>query len=78
MLPTGLLLFMCFATKYFYLTAFWTKLLALSLVILFTFTVRRRVLTSPDTTAAQCKLVATVSMALWASVVLSGRIIGFP
>ena len=29
MLPTGTLLFMCFATKYYYLTAFWVKVISL-------------------------------------------------
>src|SRR3989338_5184364 len=42
-IPTGILLFMCFATKYYYLTFFWVKLTALVLVIVFTFSVHRRV-----------------------------------
>src|SRR6266481_7654241 len=38
LLPTGLLQFMCFAaTKYYYLQAFWLKMAALSLALVFTF-----------------------------------------
>ena len=59
MLLTGLLLFMCFATKYYYLTAFWvtgeTKM--------------REIWSRPA---------ALVSVSLWTSVVLTGRLIGFP
>src|SRR4249920_2388169 len=43
MVSTGILLFMCFATKYYYLTFFWVKMAALLLVIGFTASVQRRV-----------------------------------
>ena len=33
MIATGILLFMCFATKYYYLTFFWVKMAALFVVI---------------------------------------------
>ena len=80
MLVTGIFLFLCFATKYYYLAAFWVKLAALFLVLVFTFTIRRRVLTAagPETRAIRDRLVATVSLALWTSVALGGRLIGFP
>jgi hypothetical protein len=80
MVPTGLLLFMCFATKYYYLAAFWTKLACLGLVLAFTFTLRRRVVTRAraDRKPIEDKLVALASLSLWASVALSGRLIGFP
>ena len=80
LLPTGALLFMCFATKYYYLTAFWVKLTCLFLVLLFTFSVRRRVVMTDETSmsAIQGKLVALVSLSLWTSVALTGRLIGFP
>lgn len=80
LLPTGALLFMCFATKYYYLTAFWVKLTCLFLVLLFTFSVRRRVVMADETniSAIQSKLVALVSLSLWTSVALTGRLIGFP
>ena len=80
MLLTGLLLFMCFATKYYYLTAFWVKLVSLLLAVVFTFTIRRRVVTTGETTmsALWSRPVAMVSVSLWTSVVLTGRLIGFP
>jgi phosphoglycerol transferase MdoB-like AlkP superfamily enzyme len=80
MLVTGIFLFLCFATKYYYLAAFWAKLAALFLVLVFTFTIRRRVLTTAgrETTTLRDRLVATVSLALWTSVALGGRLIGFP
>ena len=79
MLSTGLLLWMCFATKYYYLAFFWVKLAALLLVIAFTFTVRRRV--AMDETSVSplvSKLVAVTSLSLWTTVALGGRWIGFP
>ena len=80
MLLTGLLLFMCFATKYYYLTAFWVKLASLFLAVVFTFTIRRRVVTSGETRmrAIWSRPTALVSVSLWTSVVLTGRLIGFP
>jgi len=79
MLSTGMLLWMCFATKYYYLAFFWVKLAALLLVIAFTFTVRRRV--AMDETSVSplvSKLVAVTSLSLWTTVALGGRWIGFP
>ncbi|MFB3110990.1 MAG: DUF6644 family protein [Gemmatimonadales bacterium] len=80
MLVTGLLLFMCFATKYYYLTAFWVKLASLFLAVVFTFTIRRRVVTAGETKlrAMWSRPAALVSVSLWASVLLTGRLIGFP
>src|SRR6266852_7687933 len=40
---TGILLFMCFATKYYYLKFFWVKMAALLLIVVFTLSVHRRV-----------------------------------
>lgn len=79
-LPTGVLLFMCFATKYYYLTFFWVKLAALVLVLLFTFSIRRRVALAAeaDTTPVRNRLVAVVSLSLWTTVAVGGRYIGFP
>lgn len=79
-IPTGILLFMCFATKYYYLAFFWVKLAALILVIAFTFSVRRRVAmeTESDANRARHRLVAVVSLSLWTTVALGGRYIGFP
>src|SRR5918993_315313 len=49
MVSTGIPLFMCFATKYYYLTFFWVKMAALLMVVLFTVSVRRRVVMADDT-----------------------------
>ena len=78
MLLTGPWLFMCFATKYYYLTAFWLKLASLGAVLLFTFTIRQRVVRNPTIAGAVPKLVAVASLSLWFSVALAGRLIGFP
>lgn len=78
MLLTGPWLFMCFATKYYYLTAFWVKLLCFALVLLFTLTVRRRVVMDSTTAGPVPKWVAAASLSLWFTVALSGRLIGFP
>src|SRR2546421_1570644 len=65
LLPTGILQFMCFAaTKYYYLTAFWVKITALSLALVFTFAVRRRVVMADERRMSPVcnKLVALVSL----------------
>lgn len=78
--PTGILLWMCFATKYYYLAFFWVKMAALLLVILFTFSIRRSVAMADETQVSplRSKLVALVSLSLWTTVALGGRWIGFP
>jgi Family of unknown function (DUF6644) len=79
-LPTGALLFMCFATKYYYLTFFWVKMASLVAVLGFTFSVRRRVTMADETRISPVwsKLVALVSLSLWTTVAIGGRWIGFP
>jgi len=80
MVSTGILLFMCFATKYYYLTFFWVKMAALLLVIVFTWSVHRRVAMAGDSEVRPVwrKLVALVSLLLWTTVAVGGRYIGFP
>lgn len=80
MLPTGLLLFMCFATKYYYLAAFWVKLTCLVAALVFTFSIRRRVVMTHDASndLLKGKVVAAVSLTLWLTIALGGRLIGFP
>jgi uncharacterized protein DUF6644 len=80
MVTTGILLFMCFATKYYYLTFFWVKMAALAAVIVFTRSVRRRVAFAKDgeVSPIRRKLVALVSIFLWTTVAVGGRYIGFP
>ncbi|MBI2185654.1 MAG: hypothetical protein HYU37_00865 [Acidobacteria bacterium] len=79
-IPTGVLLFMCFATKYYYLTFFWVKLAALVVVLLFTFSIRHRVALAADQDGGRGRqrMVAMVSLALWTTVAMGGRYIGFP
>jgi hypothetical protein len=81
MVPTGILQFMCFATKYYFLKFFWVKMAALFLVTAFTFTIRRRIVAKADETPGnpgQTRLAALVSLSLWVTVAFGGRWIGFP
>ena len=80
MVSTGILLFMCFATKYYYLTFFWVKMVSLVLVVAFTVSVRRKVIMADETRVnpAWGRVVALVSLSLWTTVALGGRYIGFP
>jgi hypothetical protein len=80
MMPTGVLLFMASAVKCYYLPAFWVKITALSLALIFTFAVRRKVALAAEAgaTTARSRLVAITSLALWASVAIAGRYVGFP
>jgi Family of unknown function (DUF6644) len=76
---SGLLLFISEAVKCFYSTPFRIKITCLILAILFTVTVRKRLVDKADTgpTAATAKLAAVISIALWATVAWGGRWIGF-
>ena len=80
MVATGIPLFMCFATKYYYLTFFWVKMVSLVLVVAFTVSVRRKVVMAEETrmNPAWGRMVALVSLSLWTTVALGGRYIGFP
>src|SRR5262247_2539050 len=81
LLPTGILQFMCFAaTKYYYLTAFWIKMATLCLALLFTFSIRRKVTMADEIhmNTRWNKFVALVSLSLWLSVAIAGRLIGLP
>jgi len=81
LLPTCVLQFMCFAAmKYYYMKAFWIKMAALALALLFTFAVRRRVVMADETRMSSIwnKLVAGVSLGLWGTVAAAGRWIGLP
>ena len=80
MVSTGILLFMCFATKYYYLTFFWVKMAALVAVVVFTRSVHRRVALAneADVSPSRRRLVALVSLFLWTTVAIGGRYIGFP
>jgi hypothetical protein len=79
MLGSGFLLFTSEAVKLYYHEAFWVKMTALLLSILFTFTVlRRTALAGPDrVTPLRSRVVALVSLLLWFLVGAGGRWIGF-
>jgi hypothetical protein len=78
MFASGFPLFLSEATKCYYSFAFWIKMTSLFLVIIFTFTLRRRVVMADDSSPALWgKLAAVVSLLLWAGVGWGGRWIGF-
>ena len=81
MVPTGILQFMCFATKYYFLKFFWVKMACLLLVLVFTFSVRRKIVAMTDEgriSPGRSRLAALVSLSLWTTVAIGGRWIGFP
>ena len=79
MIITGTLLFMSESVKCYYSAAFWLKMEALLIALVFTFTIRTRVTRdeSVRNTARRQVLVGALSMALWFTVAASGRWIGF-
>jgi hypothetical protein len=79
MLVSGFLLFTSEAVKLYYHEAFWVKMSALLLSILFTFTVQRKTaLADPErVTQLRSRVVALVSLLLWSAVGAGGRWIGF-
>ena len=81
MVPTGVLQFMCFATKYYFLKFFWVKMASLLLVLVFTFSVRRKTVAMIDEariSPGRSRLAALVSLSLWTTVAIGGRWIGLP
>jgi hypothetical protein len=79
MFLSGVPLFLSEATKCYYSFAFWTKMIALFLALIFTFTIRRAVSSAPDGrfSAAAYRAVGATSIALWSTVGWGGRWIGF-
>ena len=79
MIITGGLLFLSEAIKCYYHGAFWFKMSCLFLAIVFTFTVQRKVSMADETRIRPIwgRVVALVSVALWAGVGIGGRWIGF-
>jgi hypothetical protein len=79
MLTTGLLLYTSEPTKLYYNAAFWMKMGFLASAIIFTFTVRRTVLAADAARVRPVwgRLVALISILLWAGVGIGGRAIGF-
>jgi hypothetical protein len=79
MIITGGLLFLSEAIKCYYHDAFWFKMSCLFLAIVFTFTIQRKVTMNEETRLSPVwsKVVAVVSVLLWAGVGIGGRWIGF-
>jgi hypothetical protein len=79
MLISGFLLFSTEAVKMFGNWAFQVKMSSLVLAILFTFTIHRKVAMSDEGRVSPLwrRLVAVISLILWAGVGLGGRAIGY-
>ncbi len=79
MLATGALLFSSETLRVYDSPPFWWKMRLLLLAMLFTFTVRRKVVRSDDASLPPFvgKLVAVISLSLWFGVGFSGRWIAF-
>jgi uncharacterized membrane protein YhdT len=79
MIITGGLLFLSEAIKCYYHDAFWFKMSCLFLAIVFTFTIQRKVIVTDESRLRPLwsKVVAVVSVLLWAGVGIGGRWIGF-
>ena len=79
MLVTGISLYTSEATKCYGSAAFWIKMIALVLAIIFTFTVRRKVTRDDERHVLPwtSKSVGLVSVGLWFAVAWGGRWIGF-
>ncbi len=75
---TGIPQMMQNAAREYYSEFFWQKMYFLAAALVFTFTVRRKVALAAEGTIAPIwsKLVAIVSILLWGTVVVSGRLIG--
>ena len=70
-------LFAAEAVKCYYSAPFSVKIVTLVAALLFTYTIRRRVAFSPDSSSTARATVAVVSIALWFVVAAAGRWIGF-
>jgi uncharacterized protein DUF6644 len=79
MLITGYMLFATQALRYYYNAAFWFKMIALFFAIIFTFTVRRKVVLADQARVGRFwgRLVALISMAIWSGVAIGAKAIGF-
>ena len=78
MIVTGTALFLSESVKCYYSQAFWVKMSALSLALVFTLTVWQRVaMRATRSTTLRTRLVSLVSLALWFTVAAAGRWIGF-
>ena len=79
MFASGFPLFLSEATKAYYSFAFWVKMTCLLLVLVFTFTIHRRVTEGgfAEGNPQLAKLTGIISLVLWFGVAWGGRWIGF-
>ena len=77
LVSTGIPLFLSEAVKCYYSRAFWIKMIALSLGLIFLFFIRNPMSLSSEEKNVKLKIVGTVSISIWAVVAGSGRWIGF-
>ena len=79
MFASGVPLFLSEAIKCLYSFPFWVKMVSLLLALLFTFTVRRRVVQADLTSGGPLpdRITAFISIGLWFGVAWGGRWIGF-
>jgi hypothetical protein len=79
MFASGIPLFLSESIKAYYSFAFWVKMISLFLVLLYTFTLRRRVTGTNLVTDRPllARSLAVISLGLWFGVAWGGRWIGF-
>lgn len=77
LIATGVPLALSEASKLYGKEAFWVKMIALCVALAFTFAVRNPFARRDPTIGAFSKTVASVSIALWLTVAIAGRWIGF-
>ena len=77
LVSTGIPLFLSEAVKCYYSRAFWIKMSALMIGLVFLFCIRNPVGLSTVEGNAKVKLIGFISISLWAIVAGSGRWIGF-
>jgi hypothetical protein len=79
MIVTGIPQFISLATKEYESPYFRWKMLLLLIALIFTFTIRQRVAYAPEGRfgGGISKVVALVSIGLWVSIAINGRLIGF-
>lgn len=76
-ITSGLVIFTTDPLRYYYNDAFRYKVIALVLAIIYNYTIHRKVALSATSPPLVGKLVATVSLLLWVSIVFAGLFYAF-
>lgn len=77
MIASGVPLALSEAVKLYGNEAFWVKMGALLVVLVFTFAVRNRIARRDPAVGTLSRAIALISIALWLTVAIAGRWIGF-